>query len=274
MFKHLKIKSLISASFIIALLTINVKLLIPSSIDPNLKQGVAKACFTSAIVDRNPVDDLSHLSTEVNKIYFFSEIQNMEGNVITHRWIFNGNTMAEKSFEINGPRWRINSSKNLIPEWTGEWKVQVIDSVGNILLEDSFEYIASSQPELKTQSTEQETVSQPQPEVITSAKVARAVFTTGISDREPIDEIEEITTATKTVYFFSEIIGMKGKTVSHRWIYKDQTKAKVPFQIAGSKWRIYSSKNLMPEWIGTWIGQVVDDAGNILHQESFSYRAE
>ncbi len=112
----------------------------------NLIAGeVARAQFTSAIEAREPVDEITVLSNNVNKVYFFSELRNLQGETVTHRWIYAGKLMAEVSFNVGGPRWRVNSSKTLLPGWTGKWSVAVVDGTGAILSEDSFQYIEAVQ---------------------------------------------------------------------------------------------------------------------------------
>ncbi len=112
----------------------------------NLIAGeVARAQFTSAIEAREPVDEVTVLGNNVNKVYFFSELRNLQGETITHRWIYAGKVMAEISFNVGGPRWRVNSSKTLLPGWTGKWTVAVVDSTGALLSEDSFQYIEAVQ---------------------------------------------------------------------------------------------------------------------------------
>ena len=58
-----------------------------------------------------------------------------------------GQVMAEVKFRVGGgPRWRVHSSKNLLPEWTGKWTVVVLDESGWPLKASMFEYFdASSQ---------------------------------------------------------------------------------------------------------------------------------
>ncbi len=101
---------------------------------------VARSAFTTAIQDREPLDHLTTLSTDHNKIYFFTELRGMTGQTVKHRREYNGKVMAEVPFEIGGPRWRVYSSKNLDPCWTGEWKVSVIDSNGSTLSVKTFRY--------------------------------------------------------------------------------------------------------------------------------------
>jgi hypothetical protein len=106
---------------------------------------VKRATFASAIVDREPVDDIDSLTTAVDKIFFFTEIVDMAGQTVTHRWTFGGEVVAEVPFAIGGPRWRVYSSKQLAPEMTGQWTVTVVDSSGAALGEDSFVYSATTQ---------------------------------------------------------------------------------------------------------------------------------
>ncbi len=94
---------------------------------------VTRSQFTTAILDREPTDDLSVIGDEMNKVFFFTEFRNMEGTTATHRWIYGGEVKAEVSFRIRAPRWRVYSSKNLLPEWVGDWTVEVLDESGNVL---------------------------------------------------------------------------------------------------------------------------------------------
>lgn len=106
------------------------------------------------------------------------------------------------------------------------------------------------------------------PPAAQSEHVKRAVFTSGVVDREPSDELSSIGTEATQVFFFTEIVGMEGATVKHRWIFGGETIAEVPFAIGGPRWRVYSSKTLMPDLQGTWKVEVVDDAGNVLAERS------
>ncbi|MEE8211638.1 MAG: DUF2914 domain-containing protein [Acidiferrobacterales bacterium] len=107
---------------------------------------VAHATLTTAVVDREPVDSISTLSNQVSQLYYFTEIQGMAGQTVTHRWEYNGKIMADVSFDIGGPRWRVYSSKKLQPGWLGDWKVSVVDAAGNALSVDTFFYTGDAVP--------------------------------------------------------------------------------------------------------------------------------
>lgn len=94
---------------------------------------VSRAQFTSAVLDREPTDELSAISPGAENVFFFTELRNMEGTTVTHRWSLNGAVMAEVSFNVRASRWRIYSSKTLLPEWRGDWVVDVVDENGTVL---------------------------------------------------------------------------------------------------------------------------------------------
>ena len=108
----------------------------------NIPTGrVARAIFTTAIADREPVDQLQTLSNSVERVFFFSDLRELAGQIVTHRWEYDSQVMAEVTFKVgNGARWRVYSSKNLLPEWTGRWTVVVSNESGQALQTSSFEY--------------------------------------------------------------------------------------------------------------------------------------
>lgn len=95
-------------------------------------------------------------------------------------------------------------------------------------------------------------------------KLVRAVFTTGILDKEPVDDIQSVDRNLKKVFFFTELHGMEGQTVTHRWTYQGKVKAEITFYVRAWRWRVHSSKNLVREWIGDWTVAVVGSGGNII----------
>jgi hypothetical protein len=108
-----------------------------------------------------------------------------------------------------------------------------------------------------------------------SGPVARAQFTTGISRREPIDHLGSRIPAqgdqARSVFYFTDIRGMAGHTITHRWVYEGQTRAKVRFRIGGERWRIYSSKVLPPGMTGRWEVVITDEDGRVLKTDGFVF---
>ena len=101
--------------------------------------------------------------------------------------------------------------------------------------------------------------------------VARAVVTTGVKDREPVDHVDVVNNTIDRVVFFTELRDMAGQHVVHRWIHDGKVMAKVGFDVGGPRWRVWSSKHLEPDWVGTWTVQVVNVAGDVVDSKSFTY---
>lgn len=104
---------------------------------------LARAQFTSAVLDREPTDKVSNLLNDKNRIYFFTEIKDAPNQKITHRWEHDGKVVHEKSFDVGSNRWRVYSNKTLDPQQTGEWKVSVVDEAGSTLGASTFTYEAA-----------------------------------------------------------------------------------------------------------------------------------
>lgn len=102
---------------------------------------VQRAVVTSAIEDREPIDSLSQVSPEVDKVFFFTEVINKANTFVTHRWLLDGKLEAEVVLKIGSDRWRTYSSKNLVPAiHSGNWQVEAVDEQNNILASATFSY--------------------------------------------------------------------------------------------------------------------------------------
>lgn len=223
--------------------------------------AIARALFTTGIEEREPVDELTAADSSITNLKFFTELTNFEGQTVVHRWSYNGKMMAVVPFNVKGPRWRVYSSKNIIPEWIGTWAVDVMDGKGDVLSSTSLEYTIGEGAGVTR-------VVAPAPTTEVAEEIIRAQFTSSIDDREPTDSLTTLNDGTEEVFFFCEIKGMADKKVSHRWIYNNLVMAEVPFDIGGPRWRVYSSKKIIPAWVGSWRVDIVDEEGNALVSKS------
>ena len=101
---------------------------------------VARAAFARNIEQREPVGKVSRLQPSAEQVFYFTELRDMAGQTVTHRWTYQGETRAEVAFEVGGPRWRVYSSKDFLPEWTGEWTVEVVTGDGQVIHRDTITY--------------------------------------------------------------------------------------------------------------------------------------
>jgi len=107
---------------------------------PDPQWQVARAQFTSAIRNREPVDQLVVASPLIREVYFFTDLRHLEGRTVTHRWEYEGRVVSQVPFKVGGPRWRVNSKKEINPDQVGEWSVTVIDESGWPLYTEMFRY--------------------------------------------------------------------------------------------------------------------------------------
>lgn len=108
---------------------------------PPEHSGVRRTQFTSAVRNREPVDNLTEFSNGIaEKIYCFTELSNLSGQFVTHSWEYRGEVMSTERFRIDAPRSRIWSSRLLKPDRPGSWTVLVLSSSGEVLAERTIDY--------------------------------------------------------------------------------------------------------------------------------------
>jgi hypothetical protein len=101
---------------------------------------VARAAFTTRIVNREPVDRVLVLNPPATEIYFFTDLRNLEGRTVTHRWEYQGKAVSNVPFVVKGNRWRVFSRKVFPTDSYGEWSVTVVDDNGWPLYVELFRY--------------------------------------------------------------------------------------------------------------------------------------
>jgi hypothetical protein len=100
---------------------------------------VENMVFCTAIKDRNPIGtDIGFLNS-VGKIYCFTKLSSaLDTTSISHIWYWNNTHIATVDLKVNGKSWRTWSSKTVIEEWTGIWRVDVVSPVGGIIHSQEF----------------------------------------------------------------------------------------------------------------------------------------
>ncbi len=101
--------------------------------------------------------------------------------------------------------------------------------------------------------------------------VVRSIITTSIQNKEPVSDLQQVSSETTRVYYFTDVRGLNGHRISHRWEYNGKVMAEISFSIEADRWRTWSSKNMLASWTGNWQVTVLDEGGNILEQKQFDY---
>ena len=102
--------------------------------------SVSKAQFTSAVTNHEPADSLTTLDNSHTTIDFYCVLNNFQGQEVTFRWSYNDVTQAEVKQTPAYPHYRTFTSKTLDPSKIGTWKVDVVDSSGNVITSKTFDY--------------------------------------------------------------------------------------------------------------------------------------
>ncbi|MEW5795214.1 MAG: DUF2914 domain-containing protein [Candidatus Zixiibacteriota bacterium] len=99
----------------------------------------AEAEVCTAVVDRMPSGGGTIFGADVGTLCCWSRITGAVGETtIVHIWSYNGKEMAVVELPVRSSSWRTHSRKNILPEWTGNWEVKVVDADGNTLKSVAF----------------------------------------------------------------------------------------------------------------------------------------
>lgn len=131
---------------IINILRLNKLIIIPVILilsvafsDGYAKTGVEMITVSKGVKNLEPVGVGTTFDSDVNRLYCFTRIQTDEyPTEIVHIWLYNENIIAEVPLEINSNTWRTYSSKQILPKWAGNWKVEVYSADGKLIGETEF----------------------------------------------------------------------------------------------------------------------------------------
>jgi len=101
--------------------------------------SVARDTVAAGVVDREPQDTAAAFAPTIHAVYYFTEVHGAEApTTITHRWSYKDQVMAEVKLTVESSPWRTWSSKTILPEWTGTWKVEAVTEAGQVLTSKTF----------------------------------------------------------------------------------------------------------------------------------------
>ncbi len=135
--------------------------------------------------------------------------------------------------------------------------------------------IAIAPPKLtKKETVKKEVIAKPvlDSSILTSQKIVRALLTTDLDNKEPVDNIATLSVnkdKASKVYYFTEIIDMKGQVLYHRWLRNDQLIFKREINILGNRWRAATSKLITYSKAGLWTVRLEDKQGAVLNEIKF-----
>lgn len=104
-----------------------------------------------------------------------------------------------------------------------------------------------------------------------AGSVVRAQFTSAVKDRAPSDSLTTAGTDKTQLYFFTELKGLSGSKITHRWEHDGKVAREQTFDVGADRWRVWSNKTIDPHATGEWKVTVVDGGGTTLGTYTLTY---
>lgn len=106
---------------------------------------LTRAVIVRSVIDREPVEPETVFPADVGKISCFTQIGGAASQTyIVHVWFWKDQEMARIELPVRSISWRTWSTKRILSEWTGPWKVVILDEDGTELGTLPFEVSASA----------------------------------------------------------------------------------------------------------------------------------
>ena len=100
---------------------------------------VEDAVICQDVVDRTPVESGFVFSNNIGQVCCFNRIVGAKTETeITHNWYYNDVQMASVPLSVRSNNWRTYSSKKIMPQQKGNWKVEIIAQDGQVLKQLTF----------------------------------------------------------------------------------------------------------------------------------------
>ena len=120
---------------------ISLCLLIPAAgAQESNKLEVVAAAVSKNVVEREAVDVGNRFPSLTPRLYCFTKVVGAnQPTEVVHVWRYNDVERARISLAVKAASWRTYSSKAIQPHEIGPWRVDVLDTSGNLLETINFE---------------------------------------------------------------------------------------------------------------------------------------
>jgi len=103
------------------------------------KMSVSRYAFARDVTAREPSGEAKVFPSSAGEVYFFTQLVDIGPAVdIYHVWLHEGVEAARVPLNVEGPSWRTWSKKKIIPQYKGNWTVEVRTFDDKVLLAASF----------------------------------------------------------------------------------------------------------------------------------------
>lgn len=92
----------------------------------------AKLC--TSVVDRVPQGEATTFSSDVGQVYLWCRVNGATDTThVEHLWYYKGEEKSSVKLPVKAASWRTWSKKTIMPHWTGQWEVKIVDADWHVL---------------------------------------------------------------------------------------------------------------------------------------------
>jgi len=92
------------------------------------------ASICKEVEEREPVGKGESFPPDVGKLYCHNLVEGAEDSTtVTHIWYYGEEEMAKVDLPVRSSHWRTWSSKVILPQWKGWWRVDILSVQGDTL---------------------------------------------------------------------------------------------------------------------------------------------
>jgi hypothetical protein len=92
----------------------------------------AKLC--TSVVDRVPQGEATKFGSDVGQVYLWCRVNGATDTThVEHLWYYKGEEKASIKLPVKTASWRTWSKKTIMPQWTGQWEVKIVDVDWHVL---------------------------------------------------------------------------------------------------------------------------------------------
>jgi hypothetical protein len=100
---------------------------------------VPEIVICASVANKQPVGIDSVFSADVKQLTCYTKIvSELDESEVSHVWFYQDKQMAKVDLKVKGKSYHTWSRKTMMPQWKGDWRVEVQDAGGKVLGQTSF----------------------------------------------------------------------------------------------------------------------------------------
>jgi len=98
-----------------------------------------KIAICTSVENMQPIGVDSVFTTNVGHLYCFTKLASpMDMSKVSHVWFYQDKQMSKIDLTMNTKTFRTWSSKTILSDWKGDWRVEIQGPTGNVIKSISF----------------------------------------------------------------------------------------------------------------------------------------